>query len=147
MRDELPEDAVVVVTADHGHLDYTESGRIQFEQNDPLRTLLVDSPSGDERAVMFHVVEGMKDRFVSEFSSRFSENFMLLETRKVIELGLLGPDGVSDLAVGRLGDFLAISKNDTGMSFRDRPSTSGFTLVSQHGGLHPDEMLVPVIIA
>ncbi|MBN4064614.1 alkaline phosphatase family protein [Dehalococcoides mccartyi] len=147
LRSSMPEDSKLVITADHGHLDYTNPGRIQIDPSDPICSLLVDSPAGDERAAMFHVIDGKKDEFVSMFSERFSEDFLLLSSEEVLELGLLGPGGMSELTEARLGDYLAISKNDTGFDFRDGPPTSNFQLKSQHGGLRPDEMRVPIVIA
>lgn len=147
LRQALPENAVVVLTADHGHLDFGEHGRIEVPIGDPLRDLLVDSPSGDERSLMFHVLPGIEHEFANAFQRRFSDDFILLTADEVVEQQLLGPEGLSDHARQRLGDFMVVSKNHSGLVFRDLPSTSGFVLQSQHGGLSRDEMLVPIVIA
>jgi hypothetical protein len=71
----------------------------------------------------------------------------LLSTGDVLELELLGPGGVSEVTLPRLGSFMAIAKSDAGMKFLSHDNRRPITLVSQHGGMSPDEMLVPVIIA
>jgi len=147
LRGLLPDDATLVISADHGHLNYPEGHRIQVQQSDPIRELLFDAPSGDERAAIFHVNDGSEEEFEQTFNERFGDRFLLLRRSEVIEQKLLGPDSLSDVTSGRLGQFMAISKGSWGFSFRDGPSRAGFELRSQHGGLTPDEMLVPVIIA
>ncbi|MEK9675967.1 MAG: alkaline phosphatase family protein, partial [Chloroflexota bacterium] len=147
LRGLLPDDATLVITADHGHLNYPEGHRIQVQQSDPIRELLFDAPSGDERAAIFHVNDGSEEEFEQTFNERFGDRFLLLRRSEVIEQKLLGPDSLSDVTSGRLGQFMAISKGSWAFSFRDGPSRAGFELRSQHGGLTPDEMLVPVIIA
>ena len=143
----LPENATLVVTADHGYLDMPEQRKYVIEPNDPLTAMLVDGPSGDERTLMFHIVEGQEEKFAAEFQRRFGEQFLLLSAADVLAAELLGPDGVSDFTLSRLGTFTAIARQDAGMKFRRGTDGSGLTLKAQHDGLTPAEMLVPVIIA
>lgn len=147
LRSQLPDDVTLVITADHGHLNYPEGHRIQVKPSDPIRELLVDAPSGDERAAIFHVIDGNEEAFEKLFDERFGDRFLLLTRTEVIDLQLLGPVDLSPIATNRLGNYMAISKGSWGFSFQDRPSRAGFELQSQHGGLTPDEMLVPVIVA
>jgi len=143
----LPETATLVVTADHGHLDMPEQRKFVVEPDDPLTAMLVDGPSGDERTLMFHVVDGQEEKFATEFERRFGEHFLLLSAADVLAAELLGPDGISDFTLSRLGTFTAIARHDAGMKFRRGADGTGLTLNAQHGGLTPAEMLVPVIIA
>ena len=143
----LPENARLVVTADHGHLDMPDQRKFMVEPNDPLTALVVDGPSGDERTLMFHVVDGQEEKFAAEFQRRFGEHFMLLSSADVLSAKLLGPDEVTDFTLSRLGTFTAIARYDAGMKFRGSADSTGLTLKAQHGGLTPAEMLVPVIIA
>ena len=142
----LPDNATLVVTADHGHLDMPEQRKCVVEPDDLLTALLVDGPSGDERTLMFHVVDGQEKRFAEDFQRRFGEHFLLLSAADVLVAELLGPDGVSDFTLSRLGTFTAIARHDAGMKFRRGADGTGLTLKAQHGGLTPAEMLVPVII-
>ena len=96
---------------------------------------------------MFHVITGQEDKFTSEFQRRFGEHFLLLSAADVLAAELLGPDGVSEFTLPRLGIFMAIARYDAGMKFRRGSDGTGLTLNAQHGGLTPDEMLVPVIVA
>jgi hypothetical protein len=96
---------------------------------------------------MFHVVDGQEEKFATEFERRFGEQFLLLSAADVLAAELLGPDGVSDFTLSRLGTFTAIARHDAGMKFRRGADGTGLTLNAQHGGLTPAEMLVPVIIA
>ena len=147
LRRQLPKNARIVLTADHGHLDFDEGHKFLVERTDALREMLADEPAGDERSLVFHVRRGFEQDFAAEFEHRFSEHYFLLSTGDVLELELLGPGGVSEVTLPRLGSFMAIAKSDAGMKFLSHDNRRPITLVSQHGGMSPDEMLVPVIIA
>ena len=71
----------------------------------------------------------------------------LFTTAEVLELELLGPDGVSELAMARMGDFLAVTKGAYSIEICSDGEEQMLLLDSTHGGMLPEEMLVPVIIA
>ena len=137
----------LVVTADHGHLDYTEQSKILVRDQDRLRDFFTAEPSGDERSFMFHVRQGVEQEFSKEFLDRFGDHFLLLTTAEVLESGLLGPHGVSELTFSRLGSFTAIANSNAGMKFLTPENQRKIRPVGQHGGLSSEEMLVPLIIA
>ncbi|MDA1280281.1 MAG: alkaline phosphatase family protein [Chloroflexi bacterium] len=143
----LPATARVVVTADHGHLDYRAREKVYVDQADSIRQLLTKDHAGDDRVPMFHVRKGREDEFASEFERRFGDHFLLITAQELLDAELLGPDGISETTLPRLGHFIAIARRGAGLKMLTPENDRKNALVSQHGGLSPEEMLVPLIIA
>ena len=136
--------ARIIVTADHGHLDVPKF--VQLDPGHALARLLKCTQSGDGRVSHFHVREGEHERFAVEFTKMFGESFFLINSRDVIDMGLFGPKPLADVVRVRLGDFTAISRSGAFLGSRSPGDRTNF-LRSAHGGLSPDEMMVPFILA
>lgn len=147
LRSELPDSARIVVTGDHGHSDIPDDLKFVVGLDDVLQPLLITAPSGDNRTQNFRVRAGMHARFAELFIERFGEHFFLFSSEDVASLGLLGPDGISDLTMDRLGDFMAVAKGRAVMKFLTPENQRPIREKSEHGGFSPAEMLVPLIIA
>lgn len=137
----------IIVTADHGHADTDKDRRFRVDPSDPLSQMLTTEPAGEGRLLYFRVREGRAEEFAAQFLERFGSDFFLFTTDGLLELGLLGPDGLSDSTASRLGDFMAISKGAQIMEFCAEGDERMLLLKSTHGGMLPDETLVPLIIA
>ncbi len=140
--------ARIVVTADHGGLDADGERVHLLRTSDPLVRLLLREPSGDSRAVYFHVREGAEREFEDMFRDRFGDRFFLLTTGEAEEMGLFGPGLLSDEVRARLGTFVALSCG-VDVILYDWPSRSedDHPFVGYHSGLTPAEMLIPLIVA
>ena len=146
----LPDSATLVLTADHGLLDYDKSQVFEVEPSDPLVEYLAHEPWGSGRVTSFQVREDRESEFEAEFRGRAGELFYLVTVDETVSLGLFGPGPLSPAMLRRLGTHIAISRGAGVLDFL-YPSTNenedGFTPVSGHGGLTPAEMLVPLVVA
>ena len=134
--------ARIVISADHGLVHVPKSQQTELAADDPLLDLLIVPPSGEPRVHMFHVVSGKKAAFAATFRERFGADFALLTTDEVDEMRLFGPDALSDEARHRLGDFVAFATSPAMILHKpDAP------MLGCHGGLTPDEMRIPLIVA
>ena len=140
--------ARIVVTADHGGLDADGERVHLLRASDPLVRLLRREPSGDSRAVYFHVREGDEREFEDMFRDRFGDRFFLLTTGEAEEVELFGPGCLSDEVRRRLGTFVALSSG-VDVILYDWPTRSedDQPFVGYHSGLTPAEMLIPLIVA
>ena len=102
-------------------------------------------PSGEPRATSFHVREGLRDSFVRAFRARFGDAFLLLSADEAESLSLFGPAIFSPVTRARVGDFVAIPAGRGAITYAGEPSVHA--LKGMHGGLMPDEMSVPLIVA
>ena len=143
----LPSNAVMVVSADHGLID-VDANAHEMHPDDELLGYLEHEPWGTAPSVMLRVREDRTDKFEARFRERFGDDFYLLITNEVLELQLLGPGPVSPVTRRRIGNYLALSTGASAIYFQyPRTSERGPRKVADHGGLTPDEMIVPLIVA
>lgn len=137
----------IVISADHGFLDANRSDKHQIRVTDPVMEYLRFPPSGDARVMCLHVQDGAEERVRKYFRQRSGDRFWLLTTYEVESLGLLGPGPLSPESRRRFGDLMAISKGRNVIEYRP-PGNSGRIMeeASQHSGLTPEEMRIPLII-
>ncbi|MBI4202720.1 MAG: alkaline phosphatase family protein [Chloroflexi bacterium] len=144
----LPAQARLLLTADHGFLDCPEGSRHEFRFYDPLLGLLWYPPSGDARVMYLHVRPGNRGRIRDYFFRRFGDRFLVITTEEAEELEVFGPGPLSGVARERLGDLMAISQGADAMEYRPAGGNGRVMQeASQHSGLSPQEVLVPLVAA
>lgn len=133
--------ARIVITADHGLMTVGELHVL--DRDDALIGLLRFPPTGDGRAPMFHVRDGMHEAFAAAFHKRFGDGFALLPIREAEAMGLFGA-ALSAETRRRAGDLIGIALADDVIAYEPK---SGDVLRGHHGGLTPDEMRIPLMLA
>jgi hypothetical protein len=146
LKESAGDDVRVVVSADHGQITVPDSEKLQLGVRDGLASMLrVWPPAGDPRPTSFHVLESFRSRFVDAFHERLGEGFILLSADEAESLRLFGPAILSPAARGRVGDFIAIPAGRGAITYAGEPGVHA--MKGMHGGLLPEEMLVPLIVA
>lgn len=133
-------DTLLVVTADHGHIDGRNKCILDYPQ---VLECLIRLPSIEPRALNLFVKEGKEEVFEEEFTKAFGEDFILLTKREVFESNLFGAGNVHENALEMIGDYVAIAKTDLTI-FNTYEETSGFKGV--HAGYTKDEIEIPFIV-
>ncbi|MCR5836793.1 MAG: alkaline phosphatase family protein [Lachnospiraceae bacterium] len=136
MAEELS-DTLIVVTADHGHID---NDMVVLQDYPQLCDCLVRKPSLEPRVLNFFVKEEKNEFFKEEFNRLFGEKFLLMPVEEVIEKNLFGTGKLHEQFRGMLGDYLAIATSDLTIYFNDE------RWVSMHGSVTEEEMLIPLIV-
>ena len=136
LADEL-DDSLVVVTADHGHID---TNFVYIYDYPELYDCLVRKPSLEPRVLNFFIKDGKKDFFENKFKRLFGEKFILMPTEEMIAKNLMGTGKHHKMFRSMLGDYLALAVSNLSIYYGDKK------LVSQHGSLTEDEMLIPLIV-
>ena len=145
----VAERTLLLLTADHGEVDATPETTValdDLELGPHLRRDRSGEPIpavGGPRNLQFYARDGQRDTLVTELESGLSTLDPLVLTREeVLEADLFGDREPSERFLERCPDVLAIP--DEGFAWYDRGQLS---YVGMHGGLHPDEMLVPFAAA
>jgi hypothetical protein len=140
---------LLLLTADHGEVDATPETTVdlaRLDLDDHLRRDTGGGPIpavGGPRNLQFYAREGHRDALVAELESGLSSLDPLVLTREeVLDEALFGDHEPSERFLDRCPDVLAIP--DEGFAWDDDGTLS---YVGMHGGLHPDEMLVPFAAA
>lgn len=131
------EDTLIVVTADHGHVDI--DGYIDIYKNKELIDCLKAPMYLEPRATAFKVKDDKKEQFKQIFNRCYQKDFKLFDVEYLIEKGVFGPFNNKNRDL--LGDFIAVCKTNKQFEFNE--SSNKFK--GHHTSL-TKEMLVPLII-
>jgi hypothetical protein len=145
IRDALPPSTLLLVTGDHGAVDVADDWRIDLaDRPDLLRD--VETVTGDARARHIHAVAGRAADVAEAWRDGLDPGSWAVLTRdEAIDAGLFGVT-VRDAVRDRVGDVVAAAIGREILLDRGRyPWEASFR--SYHGGLTPDEVDVPLLIA
>ena len=137
LLDVLPGDAVVVVTADHG--------QVQFERwvtMEPVAAL-VRAYAGDARLRYLHASPGTEGDLLKAATDAFGDDAWVFGRDQLVDERWLGPEPPSGDVLTRIGDVILIARGD--VAFADPTHPHETRLRAGHGSLSPDEMLVPLL--
>lgn len=134
------ENALVIVTADHGHMD---SKGVAIVDYPGITECLVRMPSIEPRALNLFVKEEKRAQLEYEFHKEFGDKFLLWTKAQVLESKLFGTGREYPDFRRMLGDYLAIAVDD--LSIYSTRKEADFFL-GAHAGLTEDEMTIPLII-
>lgn len=147
LREKLPPEVRMIVTADHGLVNVPDEKRYILGPEDELVRQLMVPPSGEGRNAVFHVRPDALDAFPRAFHRHpLSQSFVLVDSAKIAQTGLLGPGKRSPGAGRHWGDFTAVALEPAVIEY---VPTGGSPLKhrASHGGMDPNEMRVPLFVA
>ena len=134
------EDTLLIVTADHGHID----GRnVAITDYPAILDCLVRMPSIEPRALNLFVKEEKREEFESEFHKEFGNDFILLTKKEVYETKLFGGGKPHKNVDAMLGDYLAVGVTDLTI-FNTKEEAEKFKGV--HAGYTKEELMIPLIV-
>lgn len=142
LAENLAEDTMLIVTADHGQVDI---GRTYNLYGSPFDAYFVIRPSMEPRAMAFFIKEGLQEEFARKFKETFEKDFVLLSHKQVLETHLFGDHENHPHFEDFIGDFLAIAKSDLILDYSEKPKDFTGGKFGMHAGLCEDELMVPVI--
>lgn len=138
--DGLPPEAVLMVTADHGHLAVHPDKVIDLA---PLRPFTAQM-AGDARLRSLHAAAGATAELRNRAVEWYGQLAWVLTRDQIGTGGLFGArPGLS--VSGRIGDVVLVPRDD--FCFIDPGYRQEADLASMHGGLSSDEMEVPLLAA
>lgn len=130
-------DAVIIVTADHGHRDVRN---VSVGDIPGLMDCLAMDMTLEPRAPLFFVRSGREREFERAFRQSLGDDFELLTKEEVISSGLFGDGEENPIFRDSLGDYLAVATGDKALL---NPYDRVFA--SHHAGYTDDEVLVPLV--
>ncbi|MCE3550530.1 alkaline phosphatase family protein [Pseudonocardia sp. RS11V-5] len=141
VADQLPADALLAVTGDHGMVQMTR--RYDADELTPLR-LGVRLLGGDPRARHVYVEEGAVDEVRAAWQETLRDDAWIVTRDEAVAAAWFGPLGphVAD----RIGDLVVAMRGPAGVVRTvAEPVLAG--LPGQHGSLTAEEQLVPLLVA
>lgn len=138
----LPEDTILIVSADHGHTDVQP---IDLYACPTIQKMLKRRPSNDARCITFSVKEEYKQHFKEIFTSLFGYAYDIYDSQELIDREFFGTknDVPNPRSYEFLADFVAVATKDYYFNYKKE---NDIRFKSHHAGITADEMLVPVIV-
>jgi predicted AlkP superfamily pyrophosphatase or phosphodiesterase len=141
-------DTLLLVTADHGHIDTTPDQNVALAEHAELLEMLRVPPAGERRAVYLYPQPGLSEQVMAYARERLREIAAPMLRDEAVRLGLFGPGPLSARAAGRIGEVLLFPRGNLQMiSPAETPDGAAAPRAFRglHGGLTPDEALVPLL--
>jgi hypothetical protein len=139
----LPDDAALLVTADHGMFDVPDATRFDLDEEpdlaDGVRLL-----AGEPRARYVHTEPGAGTDVLHRWREVLGERAWVGSREDAVASGVFGP--VDDAVAARIGDVVALARGTwalTTPSLEPRPSR----LAAYHGSLTATELAIPLLAA
>lgn len=142
LLEELPGDAALIVTADHGGLNVSSQGRIDCDADPRLRTG-IRVVAGEPRVRYLHTEPGATADVLATWRELLAGRATVLSRDDAVAAGMFGP--VCDEHLARIGDIVVTCTGDTAILATDHEPPQTTQLVGFHGGLAPVETAIPLI--
>jgi hypothetical protein len=141
--DGLPDDAALLVTADHGMLDVPEETRLDLDEVpelwDGVRLM-----AGEPRARYVHARPGAAADVLATWQSVLASRAWVVSREEAVATGVFGP--VGDEVAARIGDVVALARGSWALTAtRQEPFPS--KLAAYHGSLTATELAIPLLAA
>ncbi len=131
------EDTLIIVTADHGHIDV--KGYVEFYKDQELNDMLEYVPYLDARTPAFKIKKGKEEEFESKFNKKYVKDFKLFKTQYLIENNYFGDKGDYGYL---LGDYIAVGT----FTYKQFISYENMPRFKGHHTSLTEEMKVPLIL-
>jgi hypothetical protein len=142
LREALPRDTALLVTADHGGLDVPPESRTDLA-DDPLLSAGLRVVAGEPRFRHLHTQPGAAADVCAAWSAILGPHADVLTRDEVIADGLLGP--VRPEFAERIGNIVVVCRDDYAVFATGHEPAEVSTLVALHGARTPAETAIPLI--
>ena len=142
LGDRVAGDALVILTADHGHASVDPGRLVDLEADLELRALLRNPLAGEPRVVFLHTDRA--EEVKAHLAHAYPGTFFTFDREEAIAAGLFGR-GDPALARRRVGDVLAMLREDRAATVV-RVDGQAVLHRGAHGGMTADEMRIPVLL-
>jgi len=143
--DQLPamvaRETVLLLLSDHGQVATPMNAHMELRNHPDFLRLLHMHPTGENRLAYLYPKPQRAGDIRAYLNQAWPEAFTPLQAPSALEQGLFGPGEPAAVAADRLGEMILISHGEAYLWWAQKENP----LLGRHGGLSPDEMLVPLL--
>lgn len=137
---EIPENSIIVVVADHGHIACEYKTLSDYPE---LYDMLARTTAIETRACAIKLKEHVDKRtFKKLFLQEFENNFILYSKKEIIKHHLFGKNIKNEIVMDNFADYIAIAIHNVCLRYDE----NGKIFKTAHAGITVDEMMVPLIV-
>jgi hypothetical protein len=132
---------LLILTADHGAVLTRPDPYYDLHNYPRLTRRLHIQPTGENRLAYLYVRPGQLEAVRELIERTWPNQFSLVDSIHAAESGLFGPGIPHPGLYDRLGDLIVAARGDAYLWWANKENQ----VYGRHGGLHPQEMLVPFL--
>jgi len=138
---EARQDTLVLLTADHGQVHTPLDPKNSVKNHPDLIDCLHILPTGENRMAYLHTLPGCENTVRAYLTEHWLNGLTVFTSEESINAGLFGPGTHHPGLRSRTGDLIAFAHDGNYLWWADKKDF----LLGRHGGLHRQEMLVPLL--
>ena len=138
---EARRETLVLLTADHGQIHTPLDANNTLKRHPDLTACLHILPTGENRMAYLHLRPGCEETVRDYLEAHWPGAFTLVPSEQAIAAGLFGPGEPHPDLRSRAGDLIAFAHEGNYLWWADERDF----LLGRHGGLHWQEMVVPLL--
>ena len=147
LLERLPAEAkgetLLALVADHGQIATRPDPHYDLSNHPGLTRRLHLLPTGENRLAYLYVRPGQSEAVREYLERAWPNQFALVDSVYAAEAGLFGPGERHPRLLERVGDFILAARGPAYLWWDGKENR----LHGRHGGLDPEEMLVPFLAA
>jgi hypothetical protein len=138
---EARRETMVILTADHGQINTHKYSNYNLSNHPDFTRRLHLQPTGENRMAYLYLRPGQQDGITEYMQRAWPDQFTQVDPAAAVSAGLFGPGQPHPRLLDRLGDMIALGRGSAYWWWADKENK----LHGRHGGLSPEEMLVPFL--
>ena len=143
LSSEARRDSLFILLADHGQIPTQPDPYNDLHNHPSLARRLHILPTGENRLMSLFIRPGQVEAVREYIQRTWPSQFVFMDPSYSVDAGLFGPGEAHPRLGDRLGDLIVAAKGDAYLWWGNK----GDHLYGRHGGLSPEEMLVPLLAA
>lgn len=143
LLEDLPPNAALLVTADHGGLNVPPEARVDLDA-DPRLVQGIRVVAGEPRVRYLHTEPGAGPDVRAAWAEVLGGRATVYSREEAVSTGMFGPVAAAHLE--RIGDVVVVCSGDTAVLASAHEPPEASRLVGFHGGASPAEMAIPLIV-
>ncbi len=139
---EARQGTLLLLTADHGQITTRKDPNVTAQRHPEFLQRLHIYPTGENRLAYLYIRPDQENAVRESIEKTWPGKFSLVEPIQAVKAGLFGPGALHPAFMDRIGDLILVARDSSYLWWGNIENP----LIGRHGGLHPDEMLVPLLV-
>ncbi|MBR3132945.1 MAG: alkaline phosphatase family protein [Clostridia bacterium] len=136
-------DLEIILTADHGQIDVSESIRMNF---DKYSKYFYATPGIDAGTATYYVKSEYRNEFEQEFNKDYKDKMFLFKIEEIYENNVFGKEEIGSYIKNNLGEYFSFCKKGAYFINSIEEDEELNNLKGNHSGFSKDEIMSPFIV-